>query len=457
MASNATRTILHADMDAFYASVEQRDDATLRGRPLVVGGAAPRGVVAAASYEARTYGIHSAMPTIRALQRCPELVCIAPRMERYAEVSRQVFAIFRSTSPLVEGLSLDEAFIDISGTERLHGSAEGVARAIKERVRRELELVVSLGVGPSKLIAKIASDLDKPDGLRIVRPDEVLAFLGPLPATRLWGVGRVTAERLAGLGIRTIAELAAYPRDALLRRLGANVGAQLHDQAQGIDEREVIPDTPAKSLGAEDTLERDVSDLDELSRLVRSQAEHVGRRLRSAGLVAGVVVLKVKTADFRQRTRQRSLARPCADGAVLAKVALELLPRLLRELDGAALRLTGVTASRLEADRAPQQLSFDDTLRATAQAPTSKVGPSLPPRDGHEFDGERRRGEALARTLDAIAERFGDSALQRGGGQRDNVLRRRDGRGSGGPGPRQEGPTGPQEALSSDEDEEGPS
>jgi DNA polymerase-4 len=402
------RAIIHADMDAFFAAVEQRDDPSLHGKPLVVGGAAPRGVVAAASYEARVFGIHSAMPMIRAEQRCAELVRLPPRMTRYAEVSRHVFSIFRSYSPLVEGLSLDEAFIDVSGSARLHGDAEAIARELKRRVREELELVVSIGVGPNKMVAKIASDLDKPDGLVVIPAEQLLDFLHPLPVRRLFGVGQVTGRKLADLGVMTIGELARYPRQTLLSRLGPSAGAHLHDLARGVDDRPVVPDAPPKSLGAEDTFPRDIGDDEELRELVRRQAELVGERLRARGLAAKVVVLKAKRGDHQVKTRRKSLPRATSDGAALARVAIGLLPAARRALGGAALRLTGVSASELQSDEAPQQLSFDE------------------PR--------REQGAALARCLDAIADRFGHDALRRGTGAADNLLRRRDGRASGGPG-----------------------
>ncbi|MCK5798655.1 MAG: DNA polymerase IV [Deltaproteobacteria bacterium] len=388
------RTILHADMDAFFASVEQRDDPKLLGLPVVVGGPAPRGVVAAASYEARRYGIHSAMPMVRAMERCPKLIRIAPRMSRYTEVSHRVFAIFRSYSSLVEGLSLDEAFVDVTGSLRLHGDAVTIARRIKRRVRDELDLVVSIGVGPNKLIAKIASDLDKPDGLRVVLKDEVEAFLHPLPVRRLFGVGAVTARKLEALDVTTVSDLATHSRDDLIALLGASSGAHLHDLARGIDERPVITETPPKSLGAEDTFTSDLNDDDDLKEIVRRQAEHVGEGLRAKKLVAKVVVLKVKSHDHRVKTRQKSLRRPTSDGAALARVACALLPAARRSLGGddVPLRLTGVTAAMLTAtsiaDAAPLQLTFDEDARA--------------------------QGDALSQTLDAISARFGKGALHRG-------------------------------------------
>jgi DNA polymerase-4 len=396
-----TRTILHADMDAFYASVEQRDDPSLRGRPVAVGGPARRGVVAAASYEARRYGVRSAMPVARALRLCPELAVIEPRFAVYSEISERVFAIFASYTPLVEPLSLDEAFLDLSGTERLQGDALEVARAIKARVRSELELVVSVGIGPNKLIAKIASDLGKPDGLVVVRPEEARAFLHPLPVGRLFGVGQVTERRLHELGIRSVGELAAYPRDGLVSRLGS-LGGELWSEAQAEDERPVVVDRPPESIGAEDTFADDLSTLEELEPRVQEQADRVARRLRADGFRARVIVLKVKTADFVLRTRRRSLPWPTSDGAVIHRVACELLRKLWQHLQRGpglgAVRLTGVAAGGLSAGDEPRQLCFDEPAA--------------------------EEGERLGRTLDEISARFGERALIRGSTLDRNPRRR---------------------------------
>jgi DNA polymerase IV len=378
------RTILHADMDAFYASVEQRDDPDLRGKPLVVGGPARRGVVSAASYEARRFGIHSAMPMAQALRRCAQLIVVPPRMETYAEISRRVFAILESYSPLVEPLSLDEAFVDLTGTERLHGAAASVAAAIKRRVREELELVVSVGVGPSKLIAKIASDIGKPDGLVIVAADEVRPFLHPLPVGRLFGVGKVTEEKLHDLGVRTIGQLAAQPRELLQARLGS-VGGDLWQLATGRDERPVVVERAPESIGQEDTFAHDLDDLEELGRCVQGQADRVAHRLRAEGYQAQVVVVKIRTSDFKLRSKRRTLARPTSDGNVIGQLARELLGKLLR--DRGAVRLTGVTAASLIPVAGPQQLSFPE-----------------PPRE---------QGERLGQALDEIASKFGKRALVR--------------------------------------------
>jgi DNA polymerase-4 len=372
-------------MDAFYASVEQRDDPSLRGRPVAVGGPGRRGVVAAASYEARRFGVHSAMPTAQALRRCPELVVLPPRFEVYREVSRAAFAIFESFTPLVEPLSLDEAFLDLRGTGRLHGGGAAVARGIKRRVREELSLVVSVGLAPNKQVAKIASDLGKPDGLVVVRPEDLRRFLGPLPVSRLLGVGQVTERRLRGLGVRTIGELAAMGEDQVLTQLG-RAGRQLWQLARGNDTREVTVERTPDSIGHEDTFDQDIDDLDTLAAIVQEQSDRVATRLRAGGYLAGTVVLKLRTADFKTRSRQKRLARPTCDGQVIGEAARGLLARAARERG--AVRLTGVTATALVPEAAPRQLTFDE--------------PQL------------EAGERLGHTMDRIASRYGRGAIVRG-------------------------------------------
>jgi DNA polymerase-4 len=325
------------------------------------------------------------MPLGRALRLCPDLVVVRPRGDHYAEVSGQVFAIFESFTPLVEPLSLDEAFLDMTGCERLRGCGLEVAREIKRRVREELSLVVSVGVGPSKLVAKLASDLGKPDGLVVVSPEEVQSFLRPLPARRLPGVGKRTEQRLHELGARTVGELADLPRDLVESRLGA-VGVELWQLARGEDERPVGVDRPPESLGSEDTFARDLSDPEELGREVQAQADRVASRLRAHGYRARVVVLKVKSASFQLHTRRRRLPRPSSDGRVIGETARALLGKLLPAMG--PVRLTGVTAAGLEPESGPRQLSFDE--------------PQL------------ELGEELGRALDAIAEKFGSGALVRG-------------------------------------------
>ena len=397
------RTILHADMDAFYASIEQRDDPSLRG-PLVVGGPSPRGVVAAASYEARRFGIHSAMPMARAMRLCAELVVVRPRIDYYAEISAQVFAIFESFTPLCEPLSLDEAFLDLTGCERLHGSGPEVARQIKSRVREELQLVVSAGVAPNKFLAKVASDLGKPDGLVVVEPDQVQGCLRPLPVRRLFGVGKVTEERLSELGVSTIGELADLPRELLEQRLGV-VGAELWHLARGEDEREVVVGRPPESIGQEDTFARDLVDPEQLGREVQAQADRVAVRLREQGYQARVVVLKIKTADFKLLTRRRTLPRASSDGNLIGDTARALLRKILPGLG--PVRLTGVTAGGLEH-------AAVTTGASSRPLPPGGVNPPGPPRQLSFDEPQQEQGEVLGRTLDAIASKFGRGALVRG-------------------------------------------
>lgn len=391
------KTILHADLDAFYASVEQRDDSKLQGKPVVVGGKRPRGVVAAASYEARSFGIHSAMSMVKAFEQCPELIRKDPDMKRYTNVSKQVFEIFRSFSPLVEGLSLDEAFIDISQTEHLFGPPIQIAKTLKKRVKEEVGLIISVGIGPNKFIAKLASDIDKPDGLLVIQPNEVQSFINPLPIERLYGVGKVSAARLRSLGIETIAALAAYPKGALLKKLGKKLGEQVYNLASGIDDRTVDSDVEAKSFGLEDTFLSDISDQEELKEIIRSQAERVAKRLRKNNLVATTISLKLKTNDFKVKTRQKNIQRPASDNETISQIALSLFNKALRAVDFKPIRLTGVSVSGLEEDnKEMKQLSFEN---------------------------EKETSSALSKTLDAISDRFGNNAIQRGKANTTQALR----------------------------------
>ncbi|MBA3451811.1 MAG: DNA polymerase IV, partial [Deltaproteobacteria bacterium] len=323
-----TRTILHVDLDAFFAAVEQRDDPSLRGKPVLVGGSARRGVVAACSYEARVFGIKSAMPMAEALRRCPRAIVVRHHMERYAEASQTFFQILGDFSPEVEGLSLDEAFLDVTASERLLGDGPTIAREIKRRVRAELSLVASVGVAPIKFAAKIASDIDKPDGLRVIAPDGVLSFLHPLPMTRLWGVGDATREILASMGLSTIGDVARYPENALVGRLGAVTGHHLAALARGEDHRPVISESDPVSVGHQETFDEDIDDKGELAVLLLEQADRVAVRLREAGLRARAVVLIIKYDDFRQITRRMTLEAPTSDGGVLSRTAIELLSKV---------------------------------------------------------------------------------------------------------------------------------
>jgi DNA polymerase-4 len=334
------REILHIDMDAFFASVEQHDDPRLRGKPVLVGGASRRGVVAAASYEARVFGCKSAMPMHEALRRCPQAIVVSPTRGRYEEVSSQVFEIFNRYTPLVEGLSLDEAFLDVTGSRSLFGDGETIARAIRKDIFDVTGLTCSAGVASSKFAAKIASDVNKPDGLTIVGPD-VAAFLAPLPLERMWGIGPKTAPTLRRLGYATLGDLARADAAALERVLGA-WGAEVRELARGIDVREVEPDRDAKSIGAECTYEEDLTTKEAIGRTLLAHAARVAERLTDAGLTAGAIVVKLKYADFTLLTRRKTLREPASDTTTLHDTSLELLERF--PLDGARIRLTGVSA-----------------------------------------------------------------------------------------------------------------
>jgi DNA polymerase IV len=382
------RTILHVDLDAFYAAVEQRDRPELRGKPVIVGGSVRRGVVTAASYEARPFGVRSAIPMALAVRLCPQAIVVPIRMERYAEASREFFAILEQFAPEVEALSFDEAFLDVTGSERLLGDGPTIARAIKERVRREIQLVASVGVGPTKFVAKIASDIDKPDGLRVVTPAQMMSFLHALPVSRLWGVGEVTQEKLQALGLSTIGAVAAWPEAALRSRLGDSLGAHLAALARGEDPRPVVGEREPVSIGHQETFDEDVDDPTDLHGLLLDQADRIGARLRRAGLRAQVVVLIIKYDDFRQVSRRTTLSDPTSDGAVIARTALDLLRDVpIGARSGQRVRLAGIAATGLEARDAPRQLTLDE--------------------------GSRARGERLGDTLDRVRAKFGDAAVQR--------------------------------------------
>jgi DNA polymerase IV len=371
------RTIIHVDMDAFYASVEQRDRPQLRGRPLIVGGHPRRGVVLAASYEVRPFGVKSAMPMAEALRLAPQAEVVPPRFEAYAAASEAIFAILESVTPLVEPLSLDEAFLDVTASRSLFGEGAGVARQLRERIARETELPASAGIASVKFAAKIASDLAKPSGQREVPPHDTRGFLAPLPVARLWGVGSKTAALLRPLGLKTIGELAARDPDWLEGRLPG--GRQLWELSQGIDPRPVVPDRAAKSLGAEDTFDEDLG-VGELLPHIHGQSLRVGRRLRRARCKGRVVQLKLRLSDFSLLTRQTTLVEATDDGQTIYRAAAELLARLqLRQ----RVRLTGVSAHGILVQEA--QLSL--------------------------FDATPNRAERLNAALDRIADRFGGHAV----------------------------------------------
>ena len=348
---SAAPTILHVDMDAFYASVEIRDNPSLAGKPVCVGGPSDsRGVIAAASYKAREFGVHSAMPTAQAVRLCPDLVLIPPDFDRYTEESRRVMAIFRSYTPLVEPLSLDEAFLDVGGCERLFGDPEKIGRAIRNDILRETQLVASVGIAPSKFLAKLASDLDKPDGFRVIREHEVRDVLDPLPVSKIFGVGPRTARRLEQMGVHTVGDLAGRDRSQVARDFGTS-GAWIHDLAHGIDTRRVTPRREEKSHGMERTFPDDVSDREELRRFLLEFCEEVAFGLRDKGLRGRTVTVKARFGDFRTVTRTKTLDVATNLGPRIYRVASELLERVRP----GPLRLLGVQVSGLSDVRLPAQ------------------------------------------------------------------------------------------------------
>jgi DNA polymerase-4 len=384
-------TILHVDMDAFFVSVEVLDDPSLRGKPVVVGGAGQRGVVAAASYEARTYGVFSAMPSTKAKRLCPHAVFLKGRFWRYQEVSAAVFEIFRSITPLVEGISLDEAFLDVTGALRLLGDGPTIAAEIRRRVLDEQGLTCSVGVAPRKLTAKLASEAAKPKaslegpvlgpGVFTVEPDDELAFLHAHPVGALWGVGPATKARLDRLGVRTVGDLARLSEDAVVAALGRGAGSHLHGLAWARDERPVVPDAKPKSIGHEETFATDHFTHATLDRELVRMAEAVAARLRKAGVTGRTVQVKVRFNDFRTITRAETVPEGLDEAPALVKVAR----RLLEAVDvGQGVRLLGVSLSQL-AEGAARQLTFED-----AAAPG---------------------WTGATQAIDEIRDRFGDAAI----------------------------------------------
>ena len=357
------RQIIHVDMDAFFASVEQRDHPELRGKPVLVGGPALRGVVAAASYEAREFGVHSAMPMAEAMRRCPEAIVVSSDHARYDEVSEQVFAIFERFTPLVEGLSLDEAFLDVTHSAALFGDGPTIAEKIRAAIWAELQLTASAGVAPCKFAAKIASDLEKPDGLVVV-PDDVAGFLAPLPIERMWGIGPVAAPRVREAGFETLGDLAAASPAELEALLGS-WGRFVHALANGIDERDVEPGVAAKSVGAEQTFAHDFTRSEDLARCLLAQAGRVARRLFASSLYGTVVTIKIKYADFTLRTARVTLPEPVGDTDSIFAAAQGLLARAYEA--GRPVRLTGVAVSGLTTGPIQRTL-FGDRARAKHEA-----------------------------------------------------------------------------------------
>ncbi|UCG52741.1 MAG: DNA polymerase IV [Candidatus Latescibacterota bacterium] len=381
------RAIIHVDMDAFYASVEVRDDPSLAGKPVIVGGTPEgRGVVAAASYEAREYGIHSAMSAFRAKKLCPHAVFIRPRMRHYSSVSKQIFAIFREYTPLVEPISIDEAFLDVTGSLSLFGPAEEIGRTIKRRIRETIGLTASVGVAPNKFLAKLASDLEKPDGFVIIKAEEAISRLAPLPVGKLWGVGKVTQKKLISHGIPTIKDLRDFPTGKLETIVGSQA-RRLRDLANGIDNRPVAVGEESKSIGAETTFPKDIYDAERLMEVLDSLVERVAKRLRKEGYRAHAVHLKARYPDFKTVTRVVTLPAATASTKKIQETVRELFEKRLDRQDR-PLRLVGVSTSQLVRAKKDELELFPD-------------------------DQEEQR-EKVDHLLDELQKRYGSQTIWRG-------------------------------------------
>lgn len=380
------RAILHVDMDAFYASVEQLDHPELRGRPVLVGYAGPRGVVAAASYESRAFGCRSAQPMAVALRHCPHAAVMPVRFARYREISQRVFGILEACTPLVEPLSLDEAFLDVTGSQRLLGEPEQIARRIKNEVRGTTGLTASVGLSGNKFLAKLASDLQKPDGLCIIRPEEAEEKLAPLSVARLWGVGPKTAARLAGIGIKTIGDLRKLPLETLAARVGAEEAEHYRRLSAGLDDRPVVPDREAKSIGQEQTFGVDVSDPQIVRDVLLEQTEQVGRRLRKHRLRARAVVVKIRFGEFQTITRRTTLPEATDETARLWHAARDLFEAWAKSAFR-PVRLIGMSATEFA------------------------IGPAQLPLF---VDPQSQKQRRLDSVLDQISGKFGQDAIRRG-------------------------------------------
>jgi DNA polymerase-4 len=379
-----SRRIIHLDMDAFYASVEELDNPELKGKPVIVGGSSMRGVVSAASYEARKYKIHSAMPIAQAKRLCPHGVFLPVRMKRYKEISNKVFSIFQKYTPLVEPLSLDEAFLDVTSSRKLFGTAEDIARQIRKQVFEEIGLTISAGVASSKLVAKIASDIDKPDGLTIVYDGGEAEFLAPLPIKRLWGVGKKTQETLVLLGVHTIGDIAGLSLKLLEQKFGKH-GKHLHLSALGLDERDVETEHETKSVGHEFTFDADLTEIEAIRRELLELSGMVAKRLRHYQLKGKTITLKVKYHDFRQVTRSSTINEHTADSKRIYQEVLQLLKKT--DAGKQPARLLGISVSGLKLDGGSnQQLLFPEMQ-------TSK------------------KREEINKALDAIQKKYGSTAI----------------------------------------------
>lgn len=379
-----TRAILHVDMDAFYASVEQRDNPDLLGKPVIVGaGPHVRGVVAACSYEARKFGVHSAMPSRTAYKLCPQGVFVRPDMKKYGQVSKQIMVILGTFTPFVQPVSVDEAVLDVTGSTKIFGDALTIAKRIKAEIHAQAGLTASVGIAPNKFVAKLASDLNKPDGLTVITEGNKVEILAPLPVSRIWGVGKVTEERLHELGLRTIGDIQRMPIEELRQRFG-NTADHLQALALGEDDREVETDEESKSISSEHTFDVDTADLDQIKKCLLEQCEEVGLRLRQEKAAARTVQLKLRYADFTTLTRRRTLPRPTQDEMMLYDIAGQLL--VAERIDGKRVRLIGVGGSNL-------------------------VAPEIQSDLFNRADEKRTR---LAKALDELRGKLGPGAIKRG-------------------------------------------
>ncbi len=380
--------ILHIDMDAFYASVEQADNPELAGKCVIIGGRSPRSVVSAASYEARRFGVRSAMPMFSAKKKCPHAVILPVRMDRYKAVSKQIMDIFKDFSPLVEQVSIDEAYMDVTGCDPIHKSPENIARQIKMRIRNTFNLTCSVGIAPNKFLAKIASDLEKPDGLTVIPPDAVDGFITGLPIEKVPGVGEKTFQKLAAMGIKCLGDVKQYPQKTLVARLG-KYGFRLMDLARGVDLSPVSPHNEAKSVGSEETFEKDTGEKDFLKACLLTHAEDVGRNLRKKHLKAKTVILKIKYDDFSQVTRSFRLKIPTQSARNIYKAAVQLL-------DGHPLkkkvRLIGVSGSNLLPEDTPFQKTLFEEVRDKTES-----------------------WEKIEQVVDTISEKYGENMVLKAG------------------------------------------
>ena len=378
------RAILHVDMDAYFASIEQRDNPELRGKPVIVGaGPHERGVVCAASYAARKFGVHSAMPSRTAYKLCPNGIFVRPDMRKYSLVSKQIMAILESFTPLVQPLSIDEAFLDVTGSTKIFGDALTIAKRIKAEILAQTGLIASVGVAPNKFLAKLASDLDKPDGLTVITAADKVKTLAPLPVAKLWGVGKTTEKRLHEVGLRTIGDIQRLPIEDLRQRFG-NMADHLHALAFGEDEREVETDDEAKSIGSEHTFDVDTTDIAQIKKCLLAQCDDVGTQLRRAQIAARTVQLKLRYVDFTTVTRRRTLAQPTQDEMRLYEVAGQLLAT--ERIAGKLIRLIGISGSNL-----------------------------VPPEGQRDlFDRTSEKRTRLARAVDELRGKLGTGAIKRG-------------------------------------------